>query len=292
MPTTLDKPKHRPAPVLQPTRHDKVTAGMMSAIVALVLCLAALVVLRPIESDQSTRPIPIVMVELPVVDETADDESAPVAELETPDVEMLEPALAESSDVELTEMLETVVELSDAASVRIEQARNADQDSPQDRSSGPRRRIGEIAIPRERRWFIRFSESSLDEYSRQLDHFRIELGALFPDGRLILMRDGSSEKPVVRRLLDKGEGEDRLYMTWRGGRREQADKRLFARAGIDASSATIVHFYDAKLEELIEKIEVGYRNISASNIRRTYFHVRKTADGGYTFVVISQSFLR
>ena len=73
--------------------------------------------------------------------------------------------------------------------------------------------------------------------------------------------------------------------------RSNAERSLFAKAGVDVDGAAIVHFYDAKLQAQLEKTETAYRAISASDIRRTYFNVQKDGQG-YRFIVTSQSFLR
>jgi hypothetical protein len=287
MPDTLSKPDRRVSPELKPTRHDQVTSGMICAVVVLTLLIAAMLLAEIPEQKEPAQQIPFVMVELPTDEETGETTSP---ELESPSGEVVEAAIAEvpRNSIDLSELLETVIELSDVASANVEAALDGKAVPVRDRKP----RIGgdgQSGIPRDQRWFVKFSESSLEEYARQLDFFRIELGALFPDGRLVLIREVSGD-PTMR-TLRTGKGQDRLYMRWRGGQRLESDRDLFAKAGVDASSATILHFYDAELEKLLVKVEVGYRQFEERNIRRTYFNVRKDGDG-YSFQVSSQSYLR
>jgi len=51
-----------------------------------------------------------------------------------------------------------------------------------------------------------------------------------------------------------------------------------------------MHFYDPETEQLLARTEVAYRNRKSSEIRSTYFAVRKDGSG-YKFVVTSQSYL-
>ena len=55
--------------------------------------------------------------------------------------------------------------------------------------------------------------------------------------------------------------------------------------------AMLMHFYHPETEEMLAKTETSYRNKKATEIRRTYFSVRKDGSG-YKFVVTSQSLLR
>ena len=75
------------------------------------------------------------------------------------------------------------------------------------------------------------------------------------------------------------------------GGRQAIDNNLFKKAGINSESATILHFYPTETENLLVNIEVAYRNKKSTEIRKTYFAVRK--DGtNYRFAVTSQSNLR
>lgn len=213
-------------------------------------------------------------------------------------LESSELAIRDSTLPEFEELLEITVELSDSASQQVDNAIRTNT-YPISRNDGGGRtaRTGSWpgapngGIPREQRWRIKFNEGDLATYARQLDFFRIELGALFKDGRLIFIKNFSSAKPLSR-VVHTGKAEDRLYMKWRAGTRRNADVALFRKAGIpDADDATILHFYAPETELLLACTEVAYRNCKSTNIRRTYFTIEE--DGaGYKFVVTSQAYLR
>lgn len=145
-------------------------------------------------------------------------------------------------------------------------------------------------VPRELRWFVSFADdNSLDEYAKQLDAFGIELGVLMPDGRLIYVSQLSKPSPM-QRVATTGKDEKRLYFTWQGGERQQADIKLFQKAGITVGKGTIYHFYPPKLEEVLATHEYNYAKRKAKDIRRTYFVVEKQG-GAYTFKVTRQTTL-
>jgi hypothetical protein len=196
-------------------------------------------------------------------------------------------------------MLEIAIELSDSNSQQVENAirTNTFPISLNDGGGGGGARSGNWSgVPnghpgREQRWRIMFYLSDLATYAKQLDFFKIELGALFKDGRLVFIKNMSAATPLSR-VVFTGKAEDRLYMKWRAGTRRDADVALFRKAGIpDADDATILHFYGPETEQLLARTEVAYRNHKSAKIRSTYFTVEE--DGaGYKFVVKSQSYRR
>ena len=146
-------------------------------------------------------------------------------------------------------------------------------------------------VPREQRWYVRFSDSgTIDTYAQQLDFFKIQFGVLTPDGRLVYVWNFSKPKPDTR-TVNTGKGEKRLYMTWQGGGRKDADVKLFQKAGVDARRGTIFHFYPTNVEQRLAQLELAYRNKPVEQIRRTYFIVEAEGDG-YKFLVTRQTYFR
>ena len=68
------------------------------------------------------------------------------------------------------------------------------------------------------------------------------------------------------------------------------DVELFRKAGIDASAATILHFYSAETEAQMEKLERDFGQHETKDIRKTHFRVRKNGTA-FEFYVDKQ-FLR
>jgi len=132
---------------------------------------------------------------------------------------------------------------------------------------------------------------NLDEYARQLDFFGIEFGAIV-DGKLVYLSKLASPSPIVRTAAG-GADEKRLYMTWQGGSRKQADLQLFQKAGIAVGNGVIFQFYPKDTEDRLARLELAYRSRRANDIRRTYFTVQRIAGGGgYEFTVAHQTYLK
>jgi hypothetical protein len=142
--------------------------------------------------------------------------------------------------------------------------------------------------PRDQRWYVYFSdEGSLAQYAKQLDYFGIEIGALMPDRTITYLSDLSAQKPTIRNAAS-GEGEKRLFFTWQGGKRRQADVQLFTNAGVAIGPDSIIfHFYPPATENMLALKERDYGNRPIRQIRRTFFSVVSSA-GGYDFEVTRQ----
>jgi len=204
----------------------------------------------------------------------------------------------DSEVTEMEETLENVIDVADQATSQAPQQFEVDYETSGKRGSATgtgRRALGSggdgAGVPREQRWFVRFSDSgTIDTYARQLDFFGIEFGLLTPDGRLVYVSNFTKARPDTR-TVGTGKNEQRLYMTWQGGGRKSADLKLFQRAGIDARVGTIFHFYPAKVEQNLAQLELGYRNRKIEEIRRTYFVVEDEGNG-YKFVVTRQTYFQ
>ena len=144
---------------------------------------------------------------------------------------------------------------------------------------------GSGGVPRAKRWLIRFAnEASVDEYAKQLDYFRIELGVISPNGTMIFASDLANAVPTTREVTS-GDGEDRLYFQWEGGPRRLADRQLFQKAGVNTGQSPILHFYDKNTENLLAQLEYkASEGADVKTIKRTFFDVEQTRDG-YAFEV-------
>jgi len=142
-----------------------------------------------------------------------------------------------------------------------------------------------------RRWEVRFDKgATLDVYARQLDHFKIELGVLLPDGRLAYLSNFKNRRPTIRYVTNASETEKRYYLTWRRGELQKADKELVARAGIDPGDSIIIKFIPPDLEQQLVAMEQrAAAGRDPKSIRRTRFGIRSSG-GGYAFYVMEQTY--
>jgi hypothetical protein len=285
-----------PPPVIRVTRYDQVSSWMITIFAGmLALCLIVMMVWISNRLPKPPEPVPVEILELPGgAEDGSPDETLRVdsPEPERPDASQAEVA-SEQTEVEQT--LEAAVELSDAAAQQVQQQFDVGVQStgkPGSASGTGRRALGfgpgTAGFPREQRWFVRFGErAAVEEYARQIDFFRIELGALLPDGRLAYLSKVSAPAPQIR-YVQTGSSEKRLYMTWQGGERRSADVELFKKAGVEIlPEYPIFHFYPPDLESKLAQLERDYRNKPVAQIRRTYFTV--DAEGaGYRLRVTRQ----
>lgn len=283
-------------PVIVVTLYDQVSSWLISIVAGLGIA-AALITLVWISNliPPKPEPVPIEVIDSPGGFEDGNPDET--LRVDSPEPEQREASLAEvaAEQHEVAETLDAVVEMTDAAAQQVVQqfdtgiqntgvVGSAKGTGGRPLGSGQ----GTGGYPREQRWFVRFSDKvGLDEYARQLDFFRIELGALLPDGRLCYLSDVSSGPGRIR-YSKSGSGEARMYMTWQGGERRAADGELFKRAGIEIpQSAILMHFYAKETENQLAVLERDYRGLQGKQIKRTYFAVDGGA-GRYKFVVTRQ----
>lgn len=321
MSSTTESPSHTPAPAISLSQHDKVTSGLFAACLLLVTTTFLLVTIWIANRLPSPKPPPAVQLleEDPGGDPHGFVDGTPgeTLALGSPDVDPNAPVMAEAEDIPDTaevsaESLDAVADVSDATEMESSEA-SADgpvvnrsfamasvvparPGSPFGTKGGTGRPPigfgkGKGGFPREMRWFVKFVErGTLDEYAQQLEFFGIELGALMPDGKLILVSKLTAPKPTVRSVTN-GEEEKRLYFTWKGGTRKGVDLQLFQKAGVDATNALIMHFYPPQTENQLAVLEQQYKNRKANEIKKTYFAVRSTKQG-FEFTITSQTAIK
>jgi hypothetical protein len=207
-----------------------------------------------------------------------------------------EEAAAESdlSEPEFESLLETVI---DAAAIHAAQFGDDAlfEDQPHSRGDAKGRASaasagqgnGPPGIPPHLRWEIDWGGAdTLDVYARKLDCFGIELGAYGVPGlgQVTYVSHLSRPHPHIR--VGASRIDERLYMSWRGGARQEADRSLAARAGV-LSGKVLLQFLPRETEELLLRVEHDYANRDAATIRKTRFGVR-SAGKGYEFFVIEQ----
>ena len=142
-------------------------------------------------------------------------------------------------------------------------------------------------IPRPQRWAIHFDGGNIKTYAKQLDFFKIELAALGGKENLVHYAFNVA-KPKPDSRTGSPDNEQRLYMTWRAGPLQQADRELLTKAGIALGGRVIMQFYPAEVEQMLATLEREYAGSKDINeIRRTTFDVRSDGEK-FHFVVTGQ----
>lgn len=150
---------------------------------------------------------------------------------------------------------------------------------------------GVTTRPTNQRWFIRFANRESQQlYERQLDHFKIELAAYFPTkNELVYLANASEKKPSIRRTpVQKFDLRKVLSKnTKQKSHRHEADTRIFAKADIDVSEASVLHVYPKGVEKQLREAEAAFQSRKPGEIARTYFKV-EPRDDDFKFVVTRQ----
>ena len=148
---------------------------------------------------------------------------------------------------------------------------------------------GDGGVRREDRWSILYKTGqTADEYARQLDAFGVELAVIVGD-HMVYASNFSKAQPTRR--SGAGSDDKRLFFVWRGQGRKESDLALLAKAGLDVGEGVIFQFYPARIEAILEQLEVRYKGKQPAEIRNTRFGVVQSG-GGYGFEVLSQEYLR
>jgi hypothetical protein len=95
---------------------------------------------------------------------------------------------------------------------------------------------------------VKFEFPNLQVYTRQLDFFKIELGAVGGGKNYVeYASELPNETPIIRTGLD--DKERRMYMVPQPGNSDKFDKQLLRKTGVDLSDRLVVKFFPAMMEE-------------------------------------------
>lgn len=167
------------------------------------------------------------------------------------------------------------------------------------KGTGTKRNLGKGpgdggGVKRQERWEIMFGEGQTEEeYARQLDYFRVELGAI--SDKKMYMVSGMSRPKAEVKVTSGGPDEKRLYFSWRSGGRRQVDLSLLTKAGVPMIGNVIVlQFYPTETEQLLAHLERDYLKAAKNHtdmrvVRKTKFLVERKA-GGYEFRITKQEY--
>ena len=145
-------------------------------------------------------------------------------------------------------------------------------------------------VPAYERWEIRMSAASLENYARQLDYFKVELGvAGGGSANVDYVSNLSAAKPSVR--VSNPKNEKRLRFLQKSGELRQADRQLAAKAGVPIDGRIVFQFYDQSTYQTLLQLEaVRKGNRRIAEVRKTVFGVKDNG-GKYEFFVIDQQYL-
>ncbi|MDB5351108.1 MAG: hypothetical protein JWN86_2355 [Planctomycetota bacterium] len=148
---------------------------------------------------------------------------------------------------------------------------------------------GSGGVTRAQRWvFVAPPGQTADDYARQLDYFKVELGTP-GSGNTVKYASNFASAPITRTGLPANE--KRLYISWQGQARKQFDIELMRKAGIDPGGP-ILQFFPPELTNNLAQMEVRFKGRQPIEIAQTRFTVQPAGGGGFAFVVMDQKSLR
>ncbi len=148
--------------------------------------------------------------------------------------------------------------------------------------------VARSEVPPHERWEIRFPPgNSIESYTRQLDHFKIELGAIGGEDFIMYLSNLSNPKPKTRPGF--ASDETRLYLVWQRGEMAEADQQLATRAGVRTANKLLAHFVPAEVETELARLEEAYaKQLGIQKIQKTVFGIRVAGQDSFRFYVIEQ----
>ena len=152
---------------------------------------------------------------------------------------------------------------------------------------------GDDIIPRFERWQLNFTARDIGTYSRQLDYYKIELGAIGGSIQGVDVANNLSSSPKKYLVVDTA-AEKRLYFMWNSpSPLMQFDRQLLQRANIQLANRQMLKFIPEQLENQLAQIELEYSTSkghpSVTEIAKTVFE-SKSVGSGYVFEVVSQRY--
>ena len=217
---------------------------------------------------------------------------APNVNLEEPkqeEIEVIEPQLDKILEA-VTDAVSTTVATLDALQPKQFTGRGQGEGTGDGRGKGPGGDGDADIIPPWDRWEFRYQSNSIESYSRQLDFFQIELGAVGGGlGQNIDYANAFSSGSPKRHSAPAAD-EKRIRFTWTKGVLMQNDIALLNQAGIVTKNRIVFQLITPELEKtlkLLEREYAGKRDVRA--IGKTIFEVRSKA-GGYEFFVKDQRY--
>lgn len=152
---------------------------------------------------------------------------------------------------------------------------------------------GEDIVPRFERWQLNFSGRDKVSYAKQLEFYKIELGAVGGQIQGLDIVNNLAASPKARRLDDPSTEKRLYFMFKRASPLMQYDQALLGQAGVQYSGRSMLKLIPPELENLLARVELDYAatkgHKSVTEIAKTVFE-SKAAGSGYEFEVISQRY--
>ncbi len=223
--------------------------------------------------------------DIPMMDEPAGDE---LPELVESDFAATMDVVASNAAVTIAEVGDIAIDTLATTSVRGFRGTGGGEGGLGDsRPPGP---LGDNpnVISKWERWEMQYTSSSKAAYARQLEFFKIELGAAGGKADIDYAFNLAKAKPDTR--SGPSTKDKRLFLSWRSGPLKEFDRQILESAGINTRARIMLQFYPAELEKILTDLErQNAPGRSNREFLKTVFGVRP-ARGGFEFFIVEQRF--
>ena len=287
-------PSWRGAPLeFKVSLYDQVAGWLLALVTLLGLCVGVLLLMwLSGKVFVAQKPVPVVFQDVGggrpdgVIGESMQLDSPNPAQVAA-ESDVREPEFEQTLSAISAAVAARQVDLADPALTDQNDARGGGKMQGTGRRAGRGEGEGLPGYPRAQRWEIRFGEgSTLSDYARELAFFKIELGAVGATNQILYA--ANLDQAVPTRRTGGRDEEERLYMSWRSGRLQDADRELLRRAGVPTEGKIVVQFYPADVENALALLEKQFQGLDAHQIRKTVFAVRAKGRG-FEFYVVEQA---
>jgi hypothetical protein len=141
-----------------------------------------------------------------------------------------------------------------------------------------------------RNWEVVFQKGTTEQYAKQLDFFKIELGVI-KGTSVVYAFNLHKAKPNTRVEKNPAENEKRFYLRWVQGDLKKADEELLTKAGIEGPFHFILKFLPPEVEADLYGQELAKAGDDKNRIKKTRFGVRQDGER-YEFYIIDQLYKR
>lgn len=278
---------------LQVPRNEQVASLLIAMVIFVTVLVAALFVVWL--TYQIFQPVQTVIMSLPAAEGGLEEAFGNNDDLKAPGVE----EVAQLAPPSLEQTEQAILDAVGRVSFSIDNP-NLQGDTVSGgrglggRGKGPKHGDGgtENAIPRSERWKINFLNTTIKNYAKQLDYFKIELAVVRRNDDEISYASGFSSGKGVPRTGSRAD-ERRSRFEWQDGSLRAADRKLLTDAGISIGPRDRwMQFYPIKLVNDMDKMEkVAYEAAGRRlvHVLRTVFRVR-VVGGGFEFYVHAQPY--
>ena len=156
---------------------------------------------------------------------------------------------------------------------------------------------GNGGTPRNERWMLKFTARDKRSYARQLETFKIKIGAIGGGIATVDTLSNVASVPTLKSGTSKDFRGVLYFMSTNSNVLEQYEKQILQASGVPISGRQILKFIPDETEELLAQAEAKFylenrsKDLRIAEIVKTVFECRLKKDGvGYEFVVVDQRY--